>query len=70
MNIVPIVSKLTIMRIMMIKAAIEDISAASMSKASPIDSPRDKVECVAESPTTRLTARKKLSDILFSYSVD
>src|SRR5882762_1047100 len=70
MKIVPIVSKLTIMRVMMTKAAIEDISPASVSKASPIDSPRDKVVCVAESPIIRLMAVKKLSDILFSDSVD
>jgi hypothetical protein len=34
-------------------AAITEASPASVSIVRPIDSPRDRVECVAESPATR-----------------
>jgi hypothetical protein len=48
----------------MTDAAIVENSPAAVLKATPIDSPRDRVECVSESPVTRSIERNDPSSII------
>ena len=49
----------------MTDAARAEHSPASVSNARPIDSPRDRVEWVSESPTTRLADGDKAGAISY-----
>ena len=54
------------MRMRITNAAMAEPIPASVSMARAIDSPRDRVECVIESPATRSIDGNKAGDIVSS----